>query len=148
MAAFHFKYNSLHQVKEKQEKLIQKELSQIEKNIQNIQLEMDKTIQAKKALILNFKLKNSFPVNELKFKLFQENYYDEQIHQLKMKIEKEEKNKAEKLNQLVQKNKEIKIFDSLKEKYNQNFINEQNKIEQKETDELANQKFIRKKVED
>jgi len=148
MAAFHFKYNSIHQVKEKQEKIIQKELSQIEKNIQNIQLEMDKTIQAKKALILNFKLKNSFPVNELKFKLFQENYYEEQIHQLKIKIEKEEKNKVEKLNQLVQKNKEIKIFDSLKEKYNQDFISEQNKIEQKETDELANQKFIRKKIED
>lgn len=148
MAAFHFKYNSIHQVKEKQEKLIQKELSQIEKNIQNIQLEIDKTIQAKKALSLNFKLKNSFPVNELKFKLFQENYYEEQIHQLKIKIEKEEKNKTEKLNQLVQKNKEIKIFDSLKEKYNQDFNNEQNKIEQKETDELANQKFIRKKIED
>ncbi len=147
MAAFHFKYNSLHQVKEKQEKLIQKELSVIEKNIQNIQLEMDKTIQAKKALILNFKLKNSFPVNELKLKLFQENYYDEQIYQLQIKIEKEEKNKAEKLNQLVQKNKEIKIFDSLKAKHSQEFQYEQNKIEQKETDDLANQKFIRKKIE-
>jgi flagellar export protein FliJ len=59
------------------------------------------------------------------------------------KINDLNKQKEKKINELIQKSKEHKIFDSLEEKHREIFYDEQNKEEQVNINEIAIQRFLR-----
>ncbi len=142
MAKFVYKFESIKKVKEALEKKAQKEVSEIELEIEKQRKEYnqiaDKEIRSRRSA-----LKKEISVAEIKFKKNYEMYLNKQKMKVMNNILALEDKKKAKLNELVQKSKEHKIFNSLEETYHENFDKEQNRAELKFIDELATQKYIR-----
>ena len=142
MAKFIYKFESIKKVKEVLEKKAQKEVSEIELEIDKQQKEYnqidDKEIRSRRSA-----MKKDVSVAEIKFKKNYEMYLSKQKMTVMNKILVLEDKKKVKLDELIQKSKEHKIFNSLEESYHENFEREQNRADLKSIDELATQKFIR-----
>ncbi len=142
MAKFIYKFESIKKVKEVLEKKAQKEVSEIEFEIDKQQKEYnqidDKEIRSRRSA-----MKKDVSVAEIKFKKNYEMYLSKQKMTVMNKILVLEDKKKVKLDELIQKSKEHKIFNSLEESYHENFEREQNRADLKSIDELATQKFIR-----
>ena len=142
MAKFIYKFESIKKVKEALEKKAQKEVSEIELEIEKQQREYSR-IDDIEIRSRNSSMKKDVLVAEIKFKKNYELYLNKQKSAVMKKIQVLEEKKKAKLNELIQKSKEHKIFNSLEESYHENFNNEQNRAELKFINELAIQKFIR-----
>ena len=142
MAKFVYKFESIKKVKEALEKKAQKEVALIEMEIDKQRSEYNR-IADKESSSRRNGIKKEVSVAEIKFKKNYEQYLSRQKAAVMEKIIQLEKNKKTKLEELVQKSKEHKIFDSLEENYHDNFNKEQSQQELKFIDELATQKFIR-----
>jgi flagellar FliJ protein len=143
MAKFNYKFAGIQRIKESFEKKAQKELSVIDIAINKKQKQII-DLQNEAELHRNESRKKNIKVSELKFHQgFQ--------HQIKLKIEvieKElktlDKERSQKLEELIIKSKEHKVFNKLEEKQKENFYLEQNKVESINIDEIAVQKFARR----
>ncbi len=142
MSKFVYKFESIKKVKEALEKKAQKEVSEIELEIEKQRKEFNR-ISEKETRSRGSALKKDISAAEVKFKKNYELFLSRQKAGVMNKILALEDKKKAKLNELVQKSKEHKIFDSLEESYHDDFNREQNRAELKFIDELATQKFIR-----
>jgi flagellar export protein FliJ len=143
MAKFNYKFAGIQKIKESIEKKAQKELSIIDLAIDKKQKQIIE-LQNEAELHRNESRKKNIKVSELKFHQgFQ--------HQIKLKIEAINKElqtlnveRNHKLEELVIKSKEHKVFDKLEEKHKESFYFDQNKVESINIDEIAIQSFARR----
>jgi flagellar FliJ protein len=140
MAKFNYKFETIKKVKQIVEKKVQKEISVIELEIEKRKVEI-KELEAEKIKTLEeLRSKKSLKISELQFANNFEKLMDEKIEAIKNEILGLEKTKQKKLEELTQKSKETKMFEKLEEKHLQQFIIEQNKLEQIEIDDIATKK--------
>lgn len=142
MAKFNYKFASIQKVKESFEKKAQKELAQINLEIHKKDEEIILLLQ-EGSKHKDDPSNRSIKINELKF-------HQEFQRQIKVRIEliqkdifKLEEKKAVKLQELILKSKENKIFKKLEEKHKEIFMMNENKIDSITIDEVAGQKFSR-----
>ena len=145
MAKFKYRFEAIKKIKQRMEKKVQKEVAIIELEIVKKETEiknLTEQIRSEKAKVLNRK---SMKASELHFYSMYENYLINRIDEIKAELvlKKEERNK--KVKELEEKIKETKIFEKLEEKHLQEFVIEQDKLEQLELDEIAVKEFIKGK---
>ncbi len=143
MAAFKFKFKSVQNVKKNLEKKAQKELALIELKINKLKAEQDDLY----AELYKQKLDavNKKKMTDVKFIKDYELYIKRKIEKLQQKIDELLIEKENKTNELIQKSMEHKMFNKLEEKHLKRFNKFINKIEMKDLDEIAIQKFARVK---
>jgi len=140
MAKFKFRFESVEKVKLSLEKKVEKELSIVNMEIYKEQQEIEKLIVQKRELKESAFLNSKQRASEIQTRMNYENYVDALIEEKKKEIVKLEQKKDNVIKELAEKKKEIKIFDSLKEKHLLNYIKEENKIELNLLDEIAGKK--------
>ncbi len=143
MAKFKFKFETIKSIKERFEKIVQKELAVINLEIERLKEEVQLLKKELKETKIK-KLKNhSTSINELQFYSKHENYCERKINLLRKEIDKKNIEKEKKIKELVKKSKETKTFEKLREKHLEEFIKTQDKLEQIELDEIAVKEFNR-----
>jgi flagellar export protein FliJ len=144
MAKFNYKYESIKRIKETLQKKVQKEVSAIDLDIEKCYEEIDKTneeINKSRIDLTNKKI----TARDLQFL---KNYIQElvdKIGQIELEIEDLKIKRQEKLEELIKKSKEAKIFNTLEEIHHENFNLEEKRKEMIDLDEIATQKFTRAK---
>ncbi len=144
MAKFNYRYESIKNVKKNLEKKSQKELADLDLKIDKVKKDIKDLEEKKNQIKINEKGKKTIKVSEAHTKIHYENYLNELIkaHQ---KIEDElNQERIIKLEELVTKSKEHKIFKKLEEKTKEEFFYTQNKSQQHQLDDISIQKFVRK----
>ncbi len=144
MGKFKFKYKSIENLKRILEKQVQKELAEIDLEIEKV---MDYLSRLKIEKV-NFIDKKDEP---RRTKIIDVQLNENYLIQLDLKIEEVEEEIIElsekrelKLKELEEKSKEKKIFEILGEKHLNEFIKEENRLEQLEIDDIATKRYIRK----
>jgi flagellar export protein FliJ len=136
MSKFKFRFESVLNVKDILEKKIQEEILLIEKEIQEYkdkrQIVIDEREKTRRDMT-SISLKAS---NYQSSKIYDSNL-EKVIQSLERKIVQLYEKKKEKMNELVERKKEHKIFEMLKENDNQNFQIEERRSELKELNEIA-----------
>ena len=143
MAKFKYKFEAIKSIKERFEKIVQKELAVIYLEIERLEGEVKLLKDELKETKIKKLQNHSTTINELQFYTKYENYCERKIKLFKKEIEKKNIEKEKKLKELVIKSKETKTFEKLKEKHLQEFIKTQEKLEQIELDEIAVKEFNR-----
>lgn len=143
MTKFIYKFDSIKRIKETLENKVRKEVSLIENEIEimncrmkNVNIEIEKNKKT-------FTSRESVKASELQFQTEVENLLQLDASNIQKEINKLENQKQAKLNELVEKSKECKMLEALENKHHEDFIFEQNHIEQKILDEMAVIKYIR-----
>lgn len=139
---FTYKFESIKRIKEVLQKKVQKEISEIDMKINLIVAEMEKLELAIKAMQLEVGQKKHVKVAEMQHLSRYEAYLSDKIKSLHIEIKELERQRALKLAELQQKQKEQKIFEVLETKKREEFRTEENHLEQITLDEIANQKFL------
>lgn len=143
MAAFKFKFESIYSIKERLEKKVQKELAVIDLDLSQKKeeiIKINKILKEQKQNKINQKSKK---VSEYHFDEKYESYLIEQIKLIHKYINEKKIERNKKLKELIQKSKETKTFEKLRENHLENFIKDQNKKEQKVLDEVAVNGFLK-----
>jgi flagellar export protein FliJ len=141
MAAFKFKFKVVQNVKENLKKKAQKELSQIEKTINN--LVSDKTALQGKLKNQKLSTDHNIKISEARFIKDYAVCLDAGIKTIDKKIKILTIEREKKIETLLQKSKEHKMFNKIEEQHLERFTEEQNKLESKNVDEIAILKFAR-----
>ncbi|QQS35479.1 MAG: hypothetical protein IPM56_14685 [Ignavibacteriales bacterium] len=141
MSKFIYKFEAVKNVKEKLEKKVQKELALIEAQIDKCQKDFEQLVDEETKN--KSAAKRRTKISEINFNKGYELYMEKRKNMVLQKINELNKQKEKKMNELVQKSKEHKIFDSLEEKHKEIFMQEQNKAELVNTDEMAIQRYVR-----
>lgn len=144
MAKFHYKFESIKKVKEALEKKAQKEIAVIDIEIKKLEDEYKKLMEEELKSRQSF-IKTGVSVGDIKFKKGYELSLQHQRRTITEKINALNEKRKVKLQELVKRSKEHKIFNILEENYHEAFIMEQNKIDLNNIDEIATQKFVRQK---
>lgn len=144
MAKFKYKFESVKKVKENLEKKAQKEVAIVDLEIEKLkQSYIDVEREGAEGLRKNGS--KNVSVAELKFESNYKKVIQNRLVDIQKNITKMEKLREKKIAELIQKSKEHKIFDALKENHYEKFMQEQNKSEMLFIDEIATQKFNRVK---
>ncbi len=140
MSKFNYKYDSIKKIKETFEKITQKEVSALEKRIEELYLEKEKlTFRELQGKSDGERKKTT--ARDLQFRQGFSDYIQEMKDNLQERIEDLTREKEQKMKELIEKSKEVKIFKTLEEKHREYYTAEQNKIEMADLDEIALRKF-------
>lgn len=142
MKKYKFQFESIKKIKEMLEKKAQKEVAEIEHEIERAKREFAR-MEEEKNKVLNTG-KTSYKASELQFRNDYRELMDKKLELMTQYIEELGFKRDEKMQDLIQKSKEHKIFDALDDNEKEKFLLEQNKIEALDIDEIAISKFIRK----
>jgi len=143
MGKFNYKYEMIKNVKKILEKQAQKNLAEIDLKIKSA---MDKLAELKIERADFIEAKDQprrtkiFEVQLREDLLIQ---LDEKISVVENEIFELQKKRKEIFRELEEKTKEKKVFETLEEKHHNEFIKEENKLEQLEIDDIATKRFIR-----
>lgn len=143
MAAFNFKFKTVQNVKKNLEKKAQKELALIDskiKGLENINNELQQELKNRR-----LSTDNNTKVADIQFLKGYAIYLDAIINSNNKLIDELMLERNKKIDELVQKSKEHKMFDKLEEHHLERFNKAENKTELKNVDEIAIQKFARNK---
>jgi flagellar FliJ protein len=144
MAKFKFKFDSVKKVKEVLEKKAQKELALIDLHIEQhgqLKLKLLDEINSIRRSVYNKKISAA----ELRFNSQYKSSIHNKIKENDQEIKTLEKQKNEKVEEVIQKIIEKKMLIKLEQNHFEEFTAVENKNELKEFDELAVQKFARTK---
>lgn len=130
-------------VKEVLEKKVLKEISLIEKEIEN-SLSKKSSLIDKKRILYDSITCGQIKVFEFKSAKVHIKSIEKDIHNFEKKIKELENRKELKKNELIQRKKELKIFETLKENKLEEFLFENNREELKVMNEIAINNFVRK----
>jgi len=144
MAKFVYKYESVKNVKESLEKKAQKEVASINLKIEKVNDEINDVDEKRKQISISGKESDKVKASEVHSKIYYDKFLEEHKKSLLEKKEKLEHEKNTLLEELIIKSKEHKIFKTLEEKHLRNFIDEENKNDQIQMDDISVQKFARK----
>lgn len=146
MAKFKYKFDSIKKVKNALEKKAKKEVAVIE-------LEIEKMNNKKKEIIEELnrsrskQVSGTVKISEMQADKNYQSALEEQIKMVDREIAKLEEEKEKKLEELIQKSKEHKMFETLEDIHRENYNIAENRSEMKNYDEIATQKFVRKNNE-
>ncbi|MCW8848521.1 MAG: flagellar export protein FliJ [Melioribacteraceae bacterium] len=143
MAKFQYKFKTIKDIKERLEKKTQKELAIIDLEIKNKNeeiVELTKQLQECNRKKLESK---SNKIKDLHFYEKYQRFLIEQIELVQKYILARKKDRAKKMLELIKKTQETKTFEKLEEKHLTEFLKVQDKLEQKEMDEIAVNEFVR-----
>ncbi|MFH0734141.1 MAG: flagellar export protein FliJ [bacterium] len=143
MGKFNYKFETIKKVKQIVEKKVQKEVAVIEIEIEKRKKKISDLVAEKNETLTAYKSKRSLKVSEIQFVNSFEKVIEEQIAAVEQEIRNFEMSRKKKIEELTQKSKETKMFEKLEEKHLLAFTMEENKLEQKEIDDIANKKFSR-----
>lgn len=143
MAKFRYKFEAIKKIKENLEKKVQKEISVIDLEINRLSNKRLDVLNQKARARQECFSKNSFRVFELKFQEQLEQVLETEAEKISLSIRELEENRKVKVAELTEKSRENKIFETLKEKHYEDFLFEENQIEQKEIDEIASKQYSR-----
>ena len=144
MGKFKYKYKSIENLKRILEKQVQKELAEIDLEIEKLMDSLSKLKIEKANFIDNKDQPRRTRIIEVQLN---ENYLiqlDEKIEKVEEDILEVSEKREVKLKELEEKSKEKKVFEILGEKHLNEFIKEENRIEQLEIDDIATKRYIRK----
>lgn len=144
MNKFIYKFDAIKHVKENLEKKTQKEVAQIELEIDKLKKEYELLLE-EEMISRKIEFEKGVRAGDIKFKKSYESNLSKKRSLITEKINQLVNDRKVKLVELTQRSKEHKIFDSLEETLHEDFNQEQKHVESIFTDELANQKFIRQK---
>ena len=141
MAKFLYKFKSVKKVKEILEKQAQKELAETQAKIDFVFAEIDQVKELKAKYRADREKSGKVKVSDLQFMENFSSSLEDRIKALLQEVENLNKVKEQKIQKLIERAKESKIFQKLEEKYKEEFLIELNRLEQKEMDEIALRKF-------
>lgn len=142
MAKFKFKFSSVKKVKEALEKKAQKELALIDLHIdqhEQLKLKLLDEINSIRRSVYNKKISAA----DLSFNSQYKSSLQNKIKENDKEIKTLEKQKSEKVEEVIQKTIEKKMLIKLEQNHFEEFTTVENKNELKDFDELAVQKFAR-----
>lgn len=143
MQKFKYRFEGIKKVKENLEKKVQKEISLLDLEIESLSERRLEVLRKKENSRREWSSRNSFKISELQFQEQFEQLLDIQAEKIMHQIGALERNREIKTEDLAQKSKENKVFEKLKEKHFEQFLIEENQLEQKEIDEIASKQFSR-----
>jgi flagellar export protein FliJ len=145
MGKFKFRFESIKNIKYALEKKVQKEIALVDKQMAEKDDEIQKLYQILKVSKMDLSNKKSIKISEVNFKTNYEKDVEEKINEAKSELKELKKQREELLNELIQKNKETKVFEALEEKHYESFVMKLKKQEQLEFDDIATKNFVRSK---
>lgn len=143
MTKFRYQYETIKRVKKIFEKKTQKELLEIVVEINKKLLELKELENIRQTAKNELAKKNITKAIMLKFNEDYDKYLIEKMENVQKEIKDLEMKKMKKTKELAEKSKEHKIFETLKEKHLEEFLLNENKKEQKESDENATINYLR-----
>lgn len=143
---FKYKFESIKKIKESLEKKAQKELAEVDLQIDRTKLEISKLDNILRALKIKLKEHVNIKAAEIHHISRYEDFLANERKALEAKLDELEALRTQKLENLQTKQKEHKMFETMEEKHHAAFILDANRIEQITIDEIANQKFVRSKL--
>jgi flagellar FliJ protein len=143
MAKFTFEFENVKRVKEILEKQAQKEVSLIDSQIARQYEERRSVEEARRRLALNVERNPRQSVFELQRKAELERALDEKERRIERLVAELKRKRQKKLDQLVERSKERKIFETLKERRYEAYLTEERRQEQKDNDDMTAQKYAR-----
>lgn len=143
MAKFAYKFEMIKRVKENLEKKVQKELALIDMEIDNLNKSLRQVSEEKIKSKKEFEKRKNLKAADLQFHDQEEYLLDLKAKEILNEVVELEQKKKIKIEELEQKTKEHKMLELLEEKHYEDFVYDQNHIEQKELDEIATKKFVR-----
>lgn len=141
MAKFNYKFESIKKVKEALEKKVQKEINEIDLELDKLNSQLLELLNEKVRIQIKVGETGNIKASEIQYYLNFQDYLEAQGKKIKGEIVALEERKSQKILELQQKSKEVKIFETLKEKHFEDYTFEQNQFDQKENDEIATKKF-------
>jgi flagellar FliJ protein len=120
-----------------------KEISLIDREIENSEAKK-KTLLDKKSMLFETITSGQIKVYEFKSARMHIRNLEKDVHNIEKKIIELKQRREQKHTELIQKKKELKIFETLKENKQEEFFFENNREELKQMDEIAISNFIRK----
>ncbi len=141
MGKFLYKFDSIKKTKEILEQKVQKELADIDLEIENLSDEYVKLEKKKENSVKN--LQQYKRVSDLKQLDNYRNDLKQQMEIIRKKIDLLTLKRENKLNELITKSQETKMFRKLEEVHLEEFMHEENIKEENLTNEVATQKYIR-----
>lgn len=145
MAKFIYKFDSIIRIKEVLEKKVLKEISLLEKEIEYTNMKITALIEHKSELHNKI---NAGLIKAYEYKSGKAHFksIEREIYNLEKKSGELKQRKQNKLNELIQRKKEKKIFETLKEKKLEEFNIDYNRAEMKDLNEIAISNFVRKEL--
>lgn len=143
MAKFNFKFDNIIRIKEVLEKKIMKELALIDREIENSNAKKQSLLNKKKELFESI-TSGQIKVYEFKSARMHIRLVEKNIHNIEKKIKELDHRRELKHCELIQKKKELKIFETLKENKQEEFFFENNREDLKQMNEIGISNFIRK----
>lgn len=142
MKKFKYKFETIARLKETLEKQAQKEVAEIDLEIDKWKIQLQNLMDEAQKARKDFPLKKT-TVSEVKFAKNHQLILKKRIEETNKKISVLNEKRKVKMKELVERTKEKKIFESLREKHLEKYIKEQDKLELSQIDEFATQKFVR-----
>ncbi|MHB8905395.1 MAG: flagellar export protein FliJ [Melioribacteraceae bacterium] len=136
MAKFNYRFTALLNAKEILEKKIKEEISIINKEIDNLKWQL-KIIAEERLKIQREMIEQPLKVSEFRSAKMYDSHLEKQTLTIKRKIEMLKMNKEQKQIELVEKKKEVRSFEILKENQLEAFLLEERKQELKDLNEIA-----------
>ncbi|MHB8929134.1 MAG: flagellar export protein FliJ [Melioribacteraceae bacterium] len=136
MAKFNYRFTALLNAKEILEKKIKEEISIINKEIDNLKWQL-KIIAEERLKIQREMIEQPLKVSEFRSAKMYDSHLEKQTLSIKRKIEMLKMNKEQKQIELVEKKKEVRSFEILKENQLEAFLLEERKQELKDLNEIA-----------
>lgn len=146
MKNFRFRYSSIKNVKLLQENILTSKLASIENEILKLAEEINRLNEQKIALKNSIVSKKNVKASEAQLIQKYEADINLNIKAAKNKILELEIAKKKILSELIQKSKEIKVFETLEENDKLEFFKQLDKIEQKFLDDLSNRNKTELKI--
>jgi len=141
MTKFNYKFDTIRRIKETLEKKAQKEIAEIDLSIEKWKAELQIVSLEEKEQRQKFS--SNIKIAELK----ERNAYlvtlKKKIENIQLQINSLRLQREKKVQELIQKSKEHKIFDSLEEVYRDQFNEEEKRLEMVQVNETATQRFVR-----
>ncbi|HEX3072445.1 MAG TPA: flagellar export protein FliJ [Ignavibacteriales bacterium] len=141
MAKFLYKFRTVKKIKEILEKQAQKELAETQAKIDLVFLEIEQVKELKAKSKADKEKSGKIKISDLQFMENFTSSLDDTIKALYQEVDNLNKVKEQKIQKLIERAKDSKVFQKLEEKYKEEFLIELNRLEQKEMDEIALRKF-------
>lgn len=143
MSKFTYKFDAIRKVKESLEKKVQKEVAEIDLSIDKYKRELQKLTDEEKEE--SEKFSKNIKIVELKERRAYLVSLKKKMENVQLQISALYLQREKKINELIQKSKEHKIFDSLEDVYRDQFNEEEKRLEMVQVNETATQRFVREK---
>lgn len=143
MSKFVYRYDTVLRIKEVFEKKILKEISDIEKTIEKLEADKKKLITKKENLAQKI-TEGKIKVIDYKSAKSLCKTLEKEIVSIEKKIYEWQLKRKSKLDELIERKKEIQILETLKEKQYEDYLIDSNREELKQLNEIAINNFNRK----